>query len=144
MPGLAARLVTRRHVLAAVAGAGGLAAFGLLPILGSLVGRSLSAAELTQARFAKVLGTAFRVGLTNGHAASIRMAEVKPIMPVGVPVVSGEGFTLHFTGSYSQRFGQGTYEVTHPTLGKFAVFLVPVGPTGVDQQYEAVFNRLWK
>ena len=127
-----------------MAGAGGLAAFGLLPILGSLVGRSISAAELTQARFAALLGTSFKVGLAHGHAASIRLADVKPIMPVGVPVVSGEGFTLHFTGSYSQRFGQDTYQVTHPTLGKFEVFLVPVGPTGADRQYEAVFNRLWK
>ena len=144
MPGLAARRVTRRHVLAAVAGAGGLAALGLLPILGSLVGRNLSAAELTQTRFAALLGTTFKVGLTRGHAASIRLAEVRPIMPVGVPMVSGEGFSLHFSGSDSQRFGQDTYQMTHPTLGKFEVFLVPVGPAGVDQQYEAVFNRLWK
>ena len=144
LPGLAARTVTRRHVLAAVAGAGGLAAFGLLPSLGSLVGRSLSAAELTQVRFAALLGTTFKVRLTQAHAASIRLAEVRPIKPVGVPVVSGEGFSLHFTGSGSRRFGQDTYEVAHPTLGKFSVFLVPVGPTAADQQYEAVFNRLWK
>ena len=36
---------------------------------------------------------------------------------------------------------QGTYQVSHPTLGGFSLFLVPVGPSTDGLLLEAVVNR---
>jgi hypothetical protein len=35
---------------------------------------------------------------------------------------------------------QQIYQVEHPTLGSFELFLVPVGPDEQGMCYEAVFN----
>jgi hypothetical protein len=136
--------VTRRRLLAGAAGGiGGLAVFGLLPILEGLATRTAGAAELTQARFARLMGTTFQVGIAQGRAVTIRLISVRSLAAMG-PRPTGEGFSLIFSGSHTDVFGQDGYAVAHPSLGRFDMFLVPVGPTGPDQHYEAVFNRLWK
>jgi len=136
--------VTRRRLLAGAAGGvGGLVLFGVLPILESLAARATGAVELTQARFARLVGTDFRVARGPGRTATVRLVSVRPIAPVG-PRPIGEGFSLIFSGGHSQAFGQDSYKIAHPSLGRFEMFLVPVGPDGPDQRYEAVFNRLWR
>jgi hypothetical protein len=140
---MALRLVTRRHVLAAVAGAGGLAAFGLLPVLESVLGRSLGTVELTRATFARLVGSGFQVEVAAGRTAAIRLLSIRELAAHG-PAPTGEGFSLIFSGGRSDAFGQDSYRVLHSKLGTFSMFLVPVGPAGADQRYEAVFNRLWK
>jgi hypothetical protein len=141
--------VTRRHLLAGGAGViGGLALFGLLPVLEGVIGKTIGAAELTQGTFARLVGTSFRVNVAADRAATLRLISVRPLTvrggPRPGPVPTGEGFAPLFSGSLSESFGQGTYTLRHRTLGRFAMFLVPVGPAGPDQRYEAVFNRLWK
>jgi hypothetical protein len=136
--------VTRRRLLAgAVGGIGGLAVFGLLPVLEGLAGRASGAAELNMATFARQLGTTFQVSVAAGNAVVVKLISVRPLTAVGASP-TGEGFSLVFSGSLSNPFGQDSYRVAHPRLGRFEMFLVPVGPTGHDQRYEAVFNRLWK
>ena len=139
------RTLTRRHMLAGIVGGVGLlVASSALPLWQGLGGKVAAGVELTQGAFARVVGTAFRVDVANGQAATIQLLAVHPLpVPLG-RAPTGEGFGLIFTGRLSERFGQGTYTVDHPTLGRFAMFLVPIGPAGPDQRYEAVFNRLWK
>lgn len=144
MADLASSKVTRRRLLAGVAGGiGGLAVFGLLPALEGLAGKALGTAELNRATFAGLVGTAFRVSADQGRTATLALLSVRPLAVHG-PAPTGEGFSLLFSGTLFEKFGQGTYTVGHHSLGRFAMFLVPVGPAGPDQRYEAVFNRLWK
>jgi hypothetical protein len=141
---LAARVTRRRLLAGAAGGIGGLAVFGLLPALEGLAGKTLGAVELNQASFARVVGTTFRVSVAANRAVVIRLLSVRPLAAVGRTKPTGEGFSLLFSGSRAEVFGQDNYPIGHPTLGKFELFLVPVGPAGPDQRYEAIFNRLWK
>lgn len=129
-------------------GIGGLVFAGLFPALEGLIGKTVGAGELTHAAFARLVGTTFRVRVAQGRSATIRLVSVRPLAAPGGrwtgPVATGEGFAPLFSGSLTEGFGQGTYTVGHPSLGSFAMFLVPVGPAGPDKRYEAVFNRLWK
>jgi hypothetical protein len=129
-------------------GIGGLALVGLIPALEGLLGKTVRAPELTHSAFTRTVGTSFRVSVTQGRTATLRLLSVRTLAAPGGrwkgPILTGEGFAPLFSGSLSEGFGQGTYTVGHPSLGSFAMFLVPVGPAGADQRYEAVFNRMWK
>jgi hypothetical protein len=55
----------------------------------------------------------------------------------------GECFSLLFRGGSGKPLGQSIYEVDHPALGSFPLFLVPVGPDNNGAQgYLATINRL--
>ena len=138
--------LTRRQVLRGVAaGIGLLVASSALPLLHGLGGRRVaSATELTHATFAGVVGTGFRVEVSRSWSPTIHLLSVRSLIAQAVPPPTGEGFSLLFAGVLTERFPQATYTVDHSTLGRFDMFLVPVGPAGQDQRYEAVFNRLWK
>lgn len=49
-------------------------------------------------------------------------------------------FVLQFSGTV--RWPQAIYRVSHPTLGEFDLFLVPVQSRKPGLDYEAVFNLL--
>lgn len=53
-----------------------------------------------------------------------------------------EKFSLLFTGDSSQPLPQNTYIFEHPQLGRFEMFIVPVGRANEQCcAYEAVFDR---
>ncbi len=52
-----------------------------------------------------------------------------------------ETFTLSFQAAASD-FSQGTYQVWHPTLGQFDLFLVPGASEGDQTTVHAVINRI--
>ena len=47
-----------------------------------------------------------------------------------------------FKGPKTIVLSQRTYELEHPVLGKFPLFLVPVKQDTDGTYYESVFNRL--
>ena len=53
-----------------------------------------------------------------------------------------EQFSLIFDGPASEEIEQGTFVVSHPDHGEFALFVVPTGPSGKRREYEASFTRL--
>lgn len=53
-----------------------------------------------------------------------------------------EMFSLIFCGAKDEALSQGTYDLTHDTLGSVTLFLVPVGLDENGYRYEAAFNRL--
>lgn len=53
-----------------------------------------------------------------------------------------EHFSVLFRGPLAPQFAQGIRAMEHEKLGKFDLFLVPVGPDGKGMCYQAVFNRL--
>jgi hypothetical protein len=50
-----------------------------------------------------------------------------------------QNFRLLFAPSSPHSLVQGTWDVTHPTLGTHAIFVSPNDALG--QEFEAVFNR---
>ena len=52
-----------------------------------------------------------------------------------------EQFSLFFLAPTNAQPRQGIYNLEHPTLGKFDLFLVPVALNANGLQFEAVINR---
>ncbi|GAA2158456.1 hypothetical protein FHX52_2407 [Humibacillus xanthopallidus] len=86
----------------------------------------------TAADFLTHVGTAFaRRDGTDLHLAAVTQHG---------PGAHREQFSLVFTTDADTLLPQGIQELSHPTLGDLALFLVPIGP-GADGQhrYEAAF-----
>jgi hypothetical protein len=67
----------------------------------------------------------------------VRLVEVtQRRSPVGY-----EQFALLFQGPDTPLASQGTYRVTHPALGEFELFSVPVGRVAEGLQYEVCISR---
>ena len=52
-----------------------------------------------------------------------------------------EQFSLEFRGPLQPILPQAIYQMEHPSIGAFHIFLVPVRRDNVGTYYEAVFNR---
>jgi hypothetical protein len=55
-----------------------------------------------------------------------------------------ERFSLVFRGANDRFLGQGTRTIEHAQLGRFDLFLVPIGQDEAGTYYESCFNRLRK
>ena len=54
----------------------------------------------------------------------------------------GEKFSLLFRGDAIRPLGQNTYAFEHARIGRFEMFIVPIGREDQGQcHYEAVFHR---
>ena len=51
-----------------------------------------------------------------------------------------EPFSLLFRGPLTPLLPQRIHRLAHPELGTLEIFIVPVGPDGAGQRYEAIFN----
>lgn len=93
--------------------------------------------------FAPYVNTEFSVRLDATRVSKITLVEVKDYASASNQEATGEEcFSLFFTAPSSRSFAQNTYEVEHAALGKFSLFLVPVGMrSGGKQKFEAAFNR---
>jgi len=74
------------------------------------------------------------------------LVEVKNLSPsVGNEPVKklDESFSLIFLASRGQKIEQKVYNIRHAALGKFSLFLVPIGrrTRTTPEYYEAVINR---
>ena len=49
-------------------------------------------------------------------------------------------FRLEFRGAASAALEQATYVFTHPQVGEFPLFIVPIGADVEGMRYEAVFT----
>lgn len=94
--------------------------------------------RLSRADFAAHLNSGFRVQVAPGETREIALIELRE----GRTSTRQEQFALTFRGPRDRFLGQGTFPVAHPGLGRFDLFLVPVGQEADGFLYEAVFNRL--
>jgi hypothetical protein len=90
------------------------------------------------AAFRRALGSTFGVALPDQSSLLLRLDEA-----VALPVRSrmrgsGDAFSLIFRGASLERVPSATYAVQHAVLGRFELFLNPVGP---KRAYQAVINR---
>jgi hypothetical protein len=59
------------------------------------------------------------------------------------PTSTRECFSLVFSGPPEPDFGQATFNVAHPKLGKFMLLVVPGISSGYYRHYEAIINRVF-
>ncbi len=108
---------------------------------------TVSLDQITFADFAAQRDTTFRVLAANVPVADLDLirAGTQPADDYGqgpAPDDRNEKFALLFRGRRTQPLPQDTYGFEQPSLGRFDMFIVPIG--GLDQRYcfyEAIFNR---
>jgi hypothetical protein len=100
------------------------------------------------ASFGRQAGTLFHVLDESGVGVFLRLIEVKPFSPVSQVAdanaadARNERFSLLFSGPLNRTLLQGSYIFEHLGIGRFEMFIVPVGPDSTNPRYyEAVFNR---
>ena len=104
----------------------------------------ISLEELSVERLAELVGPGF--GIAMPGAAPVGL-ELTTVTSPRVTEASGAGarhesFSLLFDGPADRPLAQRTYPFEHERLGRFDLFIVPVGNERGRMQYQAVFNRL--
>lgn len=94
--------------------------------------------QLTKADFAQNLNSIFTCALGPDHKLDLELVELRE----GHSSPRQEQFALTFCGPLALPLPQRMYDLQHPRLGEFALFLVPIGKDAQGYYYEAVFNRL--
>ena len=90
----------------------------------------------TEGTFLEHLNTSFRVFAEAAAPLDIELVKVTSLSsPKHVQ------FSILFQGPPSLFLPQRTYTLEHEVLGKFDLFLVPVGKNAEGFEYEAVFNH---
>jgi Domain of unknown function (DUF6916) len=99
--------------------------------------------DLSKEHFASQLNRAFFINQGKQQILT-KLIDVSDLAkPRGFIARRGkEGFTLTFEGQ--RGLTQNTYTIENAKLGKFSMFLVPVGSQNQETvRYEAVINRLY-
>ena len=103
--------------------------------------------QLTFEKFSALLKTKFRVCREPARDLELELVEATAT-PAKVRADSHggaarfEGFSLIFTGPGDCLLPQGPYRFEHDRVGRFELFLVPIGRGPDTIGYEVVFNRL--
>lgn len=101
--------------------------------------------QLNFESFAGLVKTRFRVWVNDQDALDLELSEITPPSVVSTGGAKGpryENFALLFRGPADRLLAQRTYWFESPPIGRFELFIVPVGrdPDGI--RYQATFNRL--
>lgn len=94
---------------------------------------------LTFGDFSGRVGEEFRLDGPSG-AVSLTLAEVVDLARRENPGPRRSPFSLIFRGPMAPVFPQRIWPLSHETLGRLEIFLVPIGPDASGMRYEAVFN----
>ena len=97
---------------------------------------SVDIAELSAADFAPRINDDFHI-VTPGGRLELKLVEVREL---GVAMRKGGAFALTFLSPPGPFLPQAIYPLDHPALGTLELFLVPLGPKGGGNSYEAVFT----
>ncbi len=108
----------------------------------------MKTARLEQLGFealARLVKTKFRVWVGAGDALELELYEATP--PRTTPTGGGkeavyESFSLLFLGPADRLLPQRIYTFECEPLGRFDLFIVPIGRDQNGVRYEAAFNRL--
>lgn len=108
--------------------------------------KTVELAALGFGHFSERLQDRFRVGLTDCQCVELQLIEATPSRPSGRGERGSErkndAFALLFSGPPDPALPQRRYFMEHEHIGRFEVFIVPVGRDGERLLYEAIFNRL--
>lgn len=111
--------------------------------------------QLNLATFSEQLNTKFRIQLDPATRVELELTEAKPekgqgqgqgqaASPGSGPSTSFESFSLVFNGPGDRLLPQRIYPFEHDAIGRFDLFIVPVGQSAGCFQYQAVFMRQTK
>lgn len=82
--------------------------------------------------FAALVNSSFKARRSDGRAQALDLVRVDG---------DGGAFSLLFSGEATRPLDQNTYRFAHPRIGRFEMFIVPVGRAdGTHCYYEAVFD----
>jgi hypothetical protein len=98
------------------------------------------AAVLTHEEFRKHLNTVFQIQLNESEMIDLELVQVSEQKLSRVQ----ERFSVVFRGTNESFLGQGMRALEHDQMGRFSLFLVPLGRDDEGAYYEAVFNHLRK
>ena len=98
----------------------------------------ISLEELSVERLAELVGTGLRVRVPGAEPVGL---ELTAVTPPRASEAGYENFSLLFDGPADRPLVQRTYPFEHERLGRFELFIVPVGNERGRLQYQAVFNR---
>jgi len=93
--------------------------------------------KITKEMFSESLNTKFTAYPEPANPVELELIQLTE----GISTPKHEQFALLFRGPHAPFLQQMIYHVEHAGLGKFDLFLVPVGRDQQGFQYEAVFNR---
>lgn len=100
---------------------------------------------LNRETFAAHLNERFCAVIEPGNEVELKLVEVAALASGSKGDESQRSlrqdpFTLVFSGPRDMPLEQGTFHVEHDQIGRFDLFLVPIGEDQSNRQYEAVFN----
>ena len=100
--------------------------------------------DFTKDTFTPYLNTTFRIK-TSSAAVKVKLSKITDLKAISKtpPRIAGrESFSLLFVGSgKTTGLTQETYALEHEALGRFSLFLVPIGKSE-SRNYEAIIIRL--
>jgi hypothetical protein len=97
---------------------------------------------LKREHFAPFIDGAFRIRNDAGTLVSVKLREAVDLkIDINEKLgYAGDSYRLGFDAPRKAGLAQGTYHFDHENLGRFSLFLVPVGGSGIH--YEAIINRI--
>lgn len=100
--------------------------------------------QLSFESFAGLAKTNFRVWVSDDDALDLELSEITPPRVVSTGGTNGpkyENFALMFRGPANRLLAQRIYLFESAQIGRFELFIVPVGRDQNGSQYQATFNR---
>ena len=98
--------------------------------------------DLDLSVFAPLVNSVFRARQDAGEPIELVLVEAKPLQVSGADAASrARSFSLIFHGPEKFPLPQKTHAFEHEKLGRFALFIVPIGRGPGVFRYQAVFNR---
>ncbi len=99
--------------------------------------------EVTVSVFEECVGSAFRIHADSGGPIDATLIEATPMgsrSDGSGAVAQRDAFSIVFRSPAEPVLPQKIYTLEHAKLGRFELFLVPIGPDESGMRYEAVFN----
>jgi hypothetical protein len=90
--------------------------------------------------FAGHIRETFTVVLDQNGQSNFVLMEASPLSAPVVPGMVRAPFSLLFHSEAAVLLPQKIYQMTHPALGTFGIFLVPVARDRNGFLYQAIFN----
>ena len=91
---------------------------------------------LRLATYVPLVGTTFRINRDGSSPLSVKLVSATPLSG------KGDSFSLIFRGRSDAMLAEQSSTIEHSSLGRFDLFVAPVGRNVKGQDYQAVVNRI--
>lgn len=91
---------------------------------------------LRLATYVPLVGSTFRINREGASPLKVKLVSATPLAG------KGESFSLIFRGQRHSEIAERISTLEHPSLGRFDLFVAPVGRGVKGQDFQAVVNRI--